>query len=475
MGLTLSASFMARGLPCLSYDSTPGKEVSAPRGLRYCNGRVVFERLPADASVLVDACDLFRVKVLDPDTTLLLLNNEHELDDVEPILGDLRARKIIVVEPVDRVDKVATKQALCKSFYDSEGALINSQFALPGLSPDEMAEAGLGFFGDASDDSVKCHYDASHVLANWQSGDHPAEKHFVSYACRCFDQPSYNLACLTDDQGNDITGHMYQVIDRTNTSIYCRRALVLARRDLPVNKATLKTLELDIDTLYLNKLDRSLKRKEAVGQIDEGYFALRRQLLFVSHFTRLFRTFKWLRDEYVDLLSSFKQRLLMAEQVAVADSITVSLLACPVATEIKDVVSALVGLEKARWQEAEQKHAGRSAGRNVWAARREVCDLQARKSAESVLAELTKVYAGNHFCDIFLNELVVRGSLGCLFSDGYFTSTTRDEALVQLLEKGTDLTGVLADIAAKLKALTEPKPKKRNKQLGRWKFLISNG
>ena len=463
MGLTLSARFMARGMPCLTHDSTPGTEVSLPKGLRYCNRNVAVKSLSADAKVLVDACDLFRVKVLDPGTTLLLLNNEHELDDVEPILGDLRARKVIVVEPVDRVDNVAIKQELCKSFYDSDGVLINSKFALPGLSPDEMAEAGLGFFGDASDDSVKCHHDASHVLANWQSGDHPVEKHFASYLCQCFDLPSYNLPYLTDDKGNDITGHMYQVIDRSNTSIYCRRALVLARRDLPVNKATLKTLELDIDTLYLNKLDRSLKRKEAAGQIDEGYFALRRQLLFVSHFTRLFRTFKWLRDEYVDLLSCFKQRLQMAEQVAVADRLTVSLLACPVGQEIKDVVSALVGLEKARWQEDQQKHAGRFAGRNVWAARRGVYDLQARKSAESVLAELAKVYAGNYFCDVFLNELVDRGSLGCLFSDGYFTSTTRDEVLIQLLEKGTDLTGVLADIAAKLQALTEPNPKKRNK------------
>lgn len=463
MGLTLSARFMARGMPCLTHDSTPGTEVSLPKGLRYCNRHVVVKGLAADAKVLVDACDLFRVKVLDPGTTLLLLNNEHELDDVEPILGDLRARKVIVVEPVDHVDKVAIKQELCKSFYDSDGVLINSKFALPGLSPDEMAEAGLGFFGDASDDSVKCHHDASHVLANWQSGDHPVEKHFGSYLCQCFDLPSYNLPYLTDDKGNDITGHMYQVIDRATTSIYCRRALVLARRDLPVNKATLKTLELDIDTLYLNKVDRSLKRKEAAGQIDEGYFALRRQLLFVSHFTRLFRTFKWLRDEYVDLLSCFKQRLQMAEQVAVADRFTASLLACPVGQEIKDVVSALVALEKARWQEDGQKHAGRFAGRNVWAARRGVYDLQARKSAESVLAELAKVYAGNYFCDVFLNELVDRGSLGCLFSDGYFTSTTRDEVLIQLLEKGTDLTGVLADIAAKLQALTEPNPKKRNK------------
>lgn len=470
MGLTLSASFMARGLPCLSYDSTPGKEVSAPRGLRYCNGRVVFERLPADASVLVDACDLFRVKVLDPDTTLLLLNNEHELNDVEPVLDDLRARKIIVVEPIDRVDKVAIKDTLCKSFYDSGGALINSQFALPGLSPEEMAEAGFGFSGDASDDSVKCHHDASHVLANWRSGDHPVEKHVVSYSCRCFDQPSYHLPFLSDDKGNDITGHMYQVIDRTNTSIYCRRALVLVRRDLPVNKATLKTLELDIDVLHLNKVERSLNRKEGACLIDEEYFALRKQLLVVGHFTRLLRTFKWLREEYVDLLMCYKKRLQMAEQVAVAERTAVSLLACSVDKEINEVVSAVVELDKAQWQEAKQKHAGRHAHRSFWSARSKrdgVSNLQVRKGAETVLAVLAEVYADNFFRDVFLNELVETGRLGCLFSDGYFKSTTRDEVLLQLLEKGTDLTRVLADIAENLQALTDPfyrtiNPKNRN-------------
>ena len=468
MGLTLSGSYMARGVPCLTHDSTPGSEISVPKGLHYCNGNLVIKRVPADARLLVDACGLFRVKVLDPASTLLLLNNEHELDDVEPILADLRARKIIVVEPVDRVDKVAIKEELRKSFYDSGGALINSRFALPGLSPGEMAEAGFGFFGDVSDDSVQCHHDASHVQANWQSGDHPVEKHFASYACRCFDQSPYNLPFLSDDQGNDITGHMYQVIDRSNTTIYCRRALVLARRDLPVNEATLKTLELDIDTLYLNKVNLALKRKERTCQIDEGYFALRRQLVSVSHFTRLFRTFKWLRDDYVDLLSCFKQRLQVAEQVAVAERTAVSLLACPVGKEIKDVVSALVGLEKARWQEDKQKHAGRFARRNFWAVRLGVGDQQTRKSAEAVLAVLAEVYASNFFCDVFLNELVETGSLGCLFSDGYFTSTTRDEVLIELLEKGTDLTGVLADIAAKLRELTGPflsddKPQKGNK------------
>ena len=467
MGLTLSAGYMARGLSCLTHECTPGTEIPVPKGLRYCNGRLVIERIPGDATLLVDACDLFRVKVLDPASTLLLLNNEHELDDVEPVLEDLRARKVIVVEPIDRVDKVAIKEELCKSFYDSDGVLINSQFALPGLSPGEMAEAGFVFFGDASDDSVKCHHDASHVLANWQSGDHPVDKHFASYSCRCFEHPSYNLPFLSDDKGNDITGHMYQVIDRTNTSIYCRRALVLARRDLPVNMVTLKTLELDIDSLYLNKVAQSLRRRESACLIDEEYFALRRQLLFVSHFTRLFRTFKWLREEYVDLLLCYKKRLQMAEQVAVAERTTVSLFACPVVKEIKDVVGALVGLEKARWQEDRQKHAGWLARRSVWAAygnRHGVCDLQTRKSAEAVLAVLAEVYANNFFRDVFLNELVETGSLGCLFSDGYFTSTTRDEVLIQLLEKGTDLTGVLADIALKLRELTEPndKSKKRN-------------
>ena len=469
MGLTLSAQYMARGLSCMTHDSTPGTEIPVPKGLRYCNGSLVIKRVPADARLLVDACDLFRVKILDPASTLLLLNNKHELDDVEPIIEDLRARKVIVVEPVDRVDKVAIKKELCKSFYDSDGALINSQFALPGLSPGEMAEAGFGFFGNASNDSVKCHHDASHVLANWQSGDHPVNKHFASYSCRCFDRPSYNLPFLSDDKGNDITGHMYQVIDRTNPAIiYCRRALVLAHRDLHVNKTTLKTLKLDIDTLCLNKVNRNLKRKESACLIDEEYFALRRQFLFVSHFTRLFRKFKWLREEYIDLLLCFKKRLQVAEQVAVAERTTVSLLACPLGKEIKDVVSAVVGLEQARWQEDKQKHAGRPARRSVWAAhntRHGVGDLQTRKSAEAVLSVLAEVYVGNFFRDVFLNELVETGTLGCLFSDGYFKSTTRDEVLIQLLEKGTDLTGVLADIAVKLRHLTEPflsddKPKK---------------
>lgn len=453
MGLTLSASFMARGLPCLSYDSTPGKEVSAPRGLRYCNGRVVFERLPADASVLVDACDLFRVKVLDPDTTLLLLNNEHELNDVEPVLDDLRARKIIVVEPIDRVDKVAIKDTLCKSFYDSGGALINSQFALPGLSPEEMAEAGFGFSGDASDDSVKCHHDASHVLANWRSGDHPVEKHVVSYSCRCFDQPSYHLPFLSDDKGNDITGHMYQVIDRTNTSIYCRRAVVLTRHDLPVSKATLKTLELDIDALYLNKMTLRLQKQEQAGLINELYFALRRRFLYVSHFAKLFRKFGWLREEYIALLNSYKPQLQMEPQVAVVENTIATLLACPVREEMKRVVSALVALEKEQW-EGKQKPVyryARTCYRKNWS-----FDLHAGKGAETLLAWLAEAHNIGYFLDASLNELITTGSLGSLISDDYFSSAKRDDALMEVLGKGAELTGVLVGIAEEIHCLIKP-------------------
>ena len=436
MKLTLPADYMARGLPCLRYHQTLGSDVPMHNVSRSCYSTVV---IPFDARVLVDACYRFKVKVLDPASTFLLLANSGELDDVGPILGELRAHKIIAVEPVVGVNNAAIKEELRKSFYDSQGSLINSKFAQPGLSPSVMAGAGFGFFGDASDDLVKCHYDDSHVLRNWQLPVSPRNLHLSVYRCECFNQPAYNLPFLSDASGKDITGQVYQVVDQYRNSIYCRRGVVLTRHDLPVSKATLKTLELDIDALYLNKIALILQKLEQAGLINELYFALRGRFLYVSHFAKLFRKFKWLREEYIALLNSFKPKLQMEQQVAVVENTIATLLACPVREEMKGVVSALVALEQEQWEDKQKP----------------VCRY-ARTKAEVLPAWLAGAYSIGYFRDAALNDLITTGSLGSLISDDYFSSAKRDDALMEVLGKGAELTGVLVGIAENIHCLIEP-------------------
>ena len=455
MKLTVPGSYMGGEMPCQTYDRMLGRDIPMDNALGSRFKTVFIRNIPFDAKVLVDACDQSKVKILDPASTFLLLANSGELDEVEPVLDELRAHKIIAVEPVDRVNKAAIQEELRKSFYDSQGSLINSKFALPGLSPSNMAAVGFGFFGDASNDTVRCHYDDCHVLANWKLGDLPGNLHSNLYKCLCFFQPAYNLPFLSDESGNDITGQIYRVVDQSNSSIYCRRAVVLTRLDQPVSKATLKTLKLDIDALRLNKVERSLERKEKAGLINDEYFALREQFLHVSHFARLFRTFKWLREEYIALLNIYKPQLQMEQQVAVAESTIASLLACPVGEEVKIVISALVGLEKARWKD---RHASGPVRQNTEAgnSRHGSYDLLARKNAEAVLAVLAESYNADYFRDASLNDLMKTGSLGSLFSDGYFTSKKRDDALMEILAKGAELTGVLVGIADNIHNLIEP-------------------
>lgn len=450
MKLTLPADYMARGMPCLRYHETLGSDVPMHNVSRSCYSTVV---IPFDARVLVDACDQFKVKVLDPASTFLLLANSGELDDVGPILEVLRAHKIIAVEPVVRLNNAAIKEELRKSFYDSQGSLINSKFAQPGLSPSDMAGAGFGFSGDASDDLVKCHYNDSHVLRNWQLPGSPRNMHLSVYRCVCFNQPAYNLPFLSDASGKDITGQVYQVVDHYLNSIYCRRAVVLTRHDLPVSKATLKTLELDIDALYLNKMTLRLQKQEQAGLINELYFALRRRFLYVSHFAKLFRKFEWLREEYIALLNSYKPQLQMEPQVAVVENTIATLLACPVREEMKRVVSALVALEKEQW-EGKQKPVcryARTCYRKNWS-----FDLHAGKGAETLLAWLAEAHNIGYFLDASLNELITTGSLGSLISDDYFSSAKRDDALMEVLGKGAELTGVLVGIAEEIHCLIKP-------------------
>ena len=454
MVLTVPTRYLVCGTPCLAYDSTPGKVCQFPQAktgyYRVCDP---ISTVPRVAQVLVDCCDELKVKALDSESTLLVLAGNDELDEVAPILDELRARKIVVVKAIERINKVAIKEQLRRSFFDANGALINRHFTTPGLSPSDMADAWLGFAGSASDDSVRCHYDASHVLGNWQCGNSPIKTHYFRYRCHCFEQPAYNLPALYGEDGRDVTGPIYQVMDRTDTANSCRRGVVVTHQDLPVSKVTLSTLALDLDSLWLHKLDQSLKEKERLGLIDDEYYALREQLLLVSHFTGLFRRFKRLREEYIDLLNSFKAQLQSPEQINCAERTAASLLVCSVDQEIKPVVSALVGLEKARRQENKQQHASRAVSGKIPGG---AFDPDSQNNVAATLAVLAEVYAVNFFRDVILNDLMSAGRLGCLFSDGYFKSEKRDEQLMSLLEKGTDLTGALDGIAKKLQELTKP-------------------
>lgn len=446
MVLTVPARYLEHGTPCLAYNSTPGNDCQFPQARAgIYRAFEPISAIPRVAKVLVDCCDELKVKALDPDISLLVLADMDELDDLVPVLDELRTRKIIVVKPIERINKLAIKKNLRKSFFDANGALINRQFTMPGLSPSDMADAWLGFSGSTSDDSVRCHYDASHVLSHWQSGDNPTETHYDRYRCHCFERPAYNLPALFGEDGRDVTGPIYQVMDRTNTANDCRRGVVVTHRDLPVSKVTLSTLALDIDSLWLHKLDKSLTEKEKLGLIDDEYYALCEQLLMVVHFTGLFRRFKRLREEYIDQLNSYKAQLQSPEQIISAERTAAYLLVCLVDQEIKSVVSVLVGLEKARKPEGQQHKTPAGA-----------FDPDSKNNVAATLAVLAEVYAVNFFRDVILNDLMSAGSLGCLFSDGYFKSEQRDEKLMSLLEKGTDLTGALDAIAKKLQELTEP-------------------
>ena len=191
--------------------------------------------------------------------------------------------------------------------------------------------------------------------------------------------------------------------------------------------------------------------------IDEEYYALREEFLLVRDFTGLPQAFTRLREEYIALLNTHKATL-ATEQVAVAlaEHVAASLRASPVIEEIKGVISALVGLEKAQWQEDKQKQAGKPVFQSSRVGNNKHQPSQARKSAEAILIELAEVYHDNYFSDVFLHRLIATGSLGCIFSDDYFSSKEKNEVLIRLMEKGTDLTGVLASIAKNLHDLTEP-------------------
>lgn len=469
MNLTMLRRFVDNGDACRAFDLMPGKDFPTV-GAKSIPLDMLQVEVSRSDRLLVDGCGELRVKVLDPAITLLTVANSYELDTVRPFLHDLRARKIIVVEPFELVNKSAIKEKVPKSGNHSDDSMMNSQLSVPDLSMSDMSDSHdmvRKFITSVIPNLDECNHDSSHALDDCDVFDSTKRKHHIVFRRQHCNPPAHYPPYLTDQSGNDVTGQMYRVIDDANSAEHCRLALVLTHSDLPITQVTLHTSGLDIYALQLNKIDDSLKEKEEAGLIDEEYYALREEFLLVRHFARLPETFTRLRKKYIALLNTHKVRLLTEQQVKLAESVATSLLASPVIEEIKGVVSALVGLEKAQWQEDKQKQADEFAHHNSQADnnRDECYDPQVRKSAEALLTELAEVYAVKHFRDVFLDNLVVTGRLGCLLSEDYFKSRGRDKVLSKLVKKGCDLTDTLADIAQKLQGLTKPFLTKRHRSL----------
>ena len=464
MNLTTSGRFVGNGDTCRAFDLMPGNDLQTS-GAKIIFPDILKIEVSRSDRLLVDGCGELRVKVLDPAITLLTVADRHEWDTVRPFLDNLRARKIIVVEPVEHVSESAIKKELRKSSRHGNGSLMNSQLSVPDSSTSDINCLIPNLCEIVISNLGKCNHDPSHALADCDIVDSTGRKHHLVWLCQLCHPPANYRPYLTDQSGNDVTGQIFRVIDDANIAAHCRQALVLTHRDLPITQVTLHTSGLDIYALQLNKIDDSLKEKEEAGLIDEEYYALREEFHLVRHFTGLPQTFTRLREEYIALLNTHKVRLATEQKVKLAEHVATSLLASPVIEEIKGVVSALVGLEKVRWQEDKRRQADESVRHDSQADnnRDESYDPQVRKSAEALLAELAEVYDVKHFRDVFLDNLVVTGSLGCLLSDGYFKSGGRDKVLTKLIEKGCDLTGALADIAEKLESLTKPFLTKRHR------------
>ena len=472
MNLTMLGRFVDNGDVCRTFDLMPGKVFSTD-GAKIIPPDMEQVEVSRSARLLVDGCGELRVKVLDPAITLLTVANSYELDAVRPFLDNFRARKIIVVEQFEPVNKSAIKEKLPESGNHSDGSMMNSQLSVSDLVMSYLSDFSdvdgmvRKFFTSIIPSLGKCIHDSSHALENFDVVDSTGRKNRIHFRCQLCNPPAHYPPYLTDQSGNDVTGKMYRVIDDASTAECCRLALVLTHSDLPITQVTLQTSGIDIHALQMNKIEDSLKEKEEAGLIDEEYYALRQELLLIRHFAGLPQIFARLREEYIALLNTHKVRLATEQQVKLAEGVATSLLGSPVIEEIEGVVSALVRLEKAQWQENKQKQADESVRQNSQADnnRDESYDPQLRISTEALLTELAEIYAVKYFRDVFLDNLVTTGSLGCLLSEGYFKSGGRDKVLIKLIEKGSDLTGTLADIAQILECLTKPFLTKRHRGL----------
>lgn len=455
----MNISFLySGGTQCSAHCVTPskvlGKDIDIDAEITEAhngNGRVVKE-VPCDRLLLVDTClGLDRLKTVSSDCSFYIPENKDELNDAKLVLKELMERKIFVLTEAKRPNIQGIKEECRKSFYTPEGTLINERFALRNLSPLQMSEAGLKFVGDSSNDKTQCYFDYDHALYYWEDNDDPVGEHVRIYEHLCIDDIKYQIPILSSANGEEIKGDAYHLVMPEGgegcVGLYCNAATILSHTGAPIKQITSKELLADIDRAKIENVKADLEKKLTLQQIDGEYLDLLKQLLTLDHFSGLFREYDQALQDFVALLARYKPQL-QDDKVADVESVLASLKLSPVKIEVESAVGKLANLKMVKASSELLGHLPekiREAGKSAM-----------ESTALDDLSRFASRQSGVHFLDDFLNDLVSTGKLGYLCSGNYFKSDKRNENLMEIVEKGGDLTATLVNISERIHSLVKP-------------------
>ena len=432
---------------CSSSSIVPGESVDISSELGHAirvSGRVVKE-VPRNRVLLVDNCwGGGFLKIVSDDCQFVMPDNDHQWQVVKPILKQLAQRKVLVLT---ELNLPAIKERCLKSFYSlSDGTLINNTFKGDNLAPEKMAEAGLMFAGDASNDTTTCYFDPKHQLWNWGQRDEPS-KAAVFFRCSCMENMAHKVAVLSTEDGQAVPVQIYNVIRPESSSNCCKSATLVSHCGAPIKILPFSEVMPKVDAVSRDMADSSILGCRATAKmVDQLCLDSLKKSIYCTCFSGLLRDYERVNDNFATQLLGYKKELNTSD-LAIADNLLKELASSSVVTEVAETVKKLANLRMLKETANRLNFLPATTYNSIKDGMEHVALKELKEWADS--------YAHKYFVDEYLNSLVMNGNPGFIFTDNYF-NTSRSERLMSLLAKGTELLQILIGISDEIKKMLKP-------------------
>ena len=430
---------------CSSSSTVPGELVDISAELGHAirvSGRVVKE-VPKDRVLLVDNCwGGGFLKIVSDDCQYVMPDTDHQWQVVKPILEPLAQRKVLVMT---EFNLPAIKEKCRKSFYSSDGTVINNTFTLEGLAPAKMAESGLVFAGDASNATITCYFDPKHQLSNREQGDEPS-KSPVFNRCNCMKSMVHRVTVLSTEDGQRVPVRLYKVMRHESSKNCCEGATLVTHCGVPIKILSFSEVMPIVDAVSRDIADVSIRGYSAsVKMIDQLCLKSIKQSIHFTHFSGLLRDYERVKHDFTAQLQECRDELHNSE-LAITDNVLKELAFNSVVAEVAETVKKL-----ADWQMV-KKTAMRL---NLPTATYDSIKGTIEHVALKELKEWADFYTHNYFVDENLNSLVTDGAPGCFYIDKH-VNDLKSEKLKSLLAIGSELLQILIGISDVTKRVLKP-------------------
>ena len=432
---------------CQTFERLPGQCVQITKVSGGHSG--IVKDFRGDQPLLFDNCNYRgRCKLVSPETSFFVYTNQVDLQQFLPLVTLLQQRNILVVQEMEG-NTSSLINDLRNTFYREDGSLIHNSFANELLSPAAMAEAGFFYCGDELSDSVRCYFQHSVEIRNWDSYFRqdlsPENVHSLRCSCSGVHILKSYLPRVLSTSGEDLSGKTYRLMGSDDCLFDCREIVVLLYTDCALKQIGGGEFMLNVDRVRLQDIKQINDYKATIRLKDREYYDQLQQYLLIAHFAQPLRQLEYGSQEYIELLDDAKSALpedYYCQTKAAATSLLPS-----VKTEVVKVLEKLVNVDKSELDSATLDYLGEAflaAGREVMA-----------KRAKEDLAELASSYDKRLFLDDFLNDLLSTDPL----SENLLAvrhDTIKEQVTTQLTEKGSELNQSLRDVSREIKRLLEP-------------------